>query len=256
MTMTHQNNQPTVTEQNPKTIVISLKEMGERYLGAMQRTHDIAAMVVQGTREVNERGYDELAASARFLPAQNLRLPFTFAKPVAERWLLRNLLADAFGALVPFIEDARTVCALHDWKKAGSDAAALPAIFGEQRQDFLRKDTAAKLDYLKEAHALEPQLCEHITALESLAACLLRHDGIVQKGAPLAFTLVSLDLVAAPAGSANPVQPRLGETRKEFAPGAEVTLEKVEYLNVIATIALFMNATLRRLQEKLAPVEE
>ena len=255
MTMTHENHQPTVTEQSPKTIVISLKEMGERYLGAMQRTHDIAAMVVQGTREVNERGYDELAASARFLPAQNVRLPFDFAKPVAERWLLRNLLADAFGALVPFIEDARTICALHEWKIAGSDATTLPAIFREQRHVFLRKDIAAKLAHLQKTHGLEPQLCEHITGLESLAACLIRHDGVVPKDAPLAFTLVSLDLVAAPAGSANPVQPRLGETRKEFAPGAEVALGKVEYLNVIATIALFMNATLRRLQEKLAAVE-
>ena len=249
--MTNESNQPTVTEQSPKTIVISLKEMGERYLGAMQRTHDIAAMVVQGAREVNERGYDELTAAARFLPAQNLRRPFAFAKPLAERWLLRNLLTDAFGALVPFIEDARTVCALHDWKVAGSDAAKLPAIFREQRTDFLRKDLAAKLAHLRETHGLEPQLAEHIVGLEALAACLVRHDGIVQKDAPLAFTIVSLDLVAAPAESGRPVQPRLGETRNEFAPGAEVALEKVEYLNVLATIALFMNATLRRLQEKL-----
>ncbi len=250
--MNHQTNQPSVTEQSPKTIVISLKEMGERYLGAMQRTYDTAAMLVQGAREVNERGYDELTAATRFLPSQSLRLPFIAAKPVAERWLLRNLLADAFGALVPFIEDARTVCALHDWKKAGSDAATLPAIFREQRQDFLRKDLVAKLAYLKESHALEPHLGEHITGLEALAACLIRHDGVVQKDAPLAFTLVSLDLV----GGEKKVQPRLGETRREFAPGTEVALEKVETLNALATIALFMNATLRCLQEKLAVTTE
>jgi hypothetical protein len=246
--------QPTVTEQSPKTITISLQDMAQRYLGAMQRTHDIAAMVVQGTREVNERGYDELAAAARFMPAQNQRRAFAAAKPVAERWLLRHLLSDAFGALIPFLEDARTICALNEWKKAGSDPTTLQPIFKEQRAEFVRKDTAARLAHLKDSYGLEPQLSAHITGLEALAACLVRTDGMVPKDGPaLAFTIVSLDLVAAPAGSAQPVQPQLGEARREFAPGAEVSLEKVEYLNVLATIALFMNATLRRLQEMLAP---
>ena len=240
------------TEPTPQTITISLKDMGDRYLGAIQRTHDIAALVVQGTREVNERGYDELTAAARFLPAQNARKPFATAKPVAERWLLRNLLADAFGAVVPFLEDVRTVCALHDWKTNGSDSATLPAIFNDQRNNFVRKDLAAKLGHLRDAHALEPQLSAHLLSLEALAGCLIRHDGVVPENAPLSVALVTLDLVAAPADD-RPVQPRMGEKRREFAPGTEVAFEKVEYLNVLATIALFMNATLRRLQEKLGP---
>jgi hypothetical protein len=211
-------------------------------------------MVVQGTREVNERGYDELAAAARFMPAQNQRRPFATAKPLAERWLLRNLISDAFGALIPFLEDARTICALHVWKTAGSDPATLQPIFTEQRSEFVRKDTAARLAHLKEVFGLEPQLSAHLIGLEALAACLVRNDGRVPKdGPPLAFTIVSLDLVATPPGAARPVQPQLGEAHKEFPPGTEVALEKVEYLNVLATIALFMNATLRRLQEMLAP---
>ena len=243
--------QPTVTEQSAKTITISLKDMAQRYLGAMQRNYDIAAIVVQGTREVNERGYDELTAAARFLPAQNQRRNFATAKPLAERWVLRNLIADAFGALVPFMEDARTICALHEWKKAGSDQATLQPIFKEQRAEFVRKDTAARLAYLKEKHALEPQLSAHITSLEALAGVLVRNDGVVPKdGQPLAVTLVSLDLVAAP-NAEKKVQPQIGEAKREFAPGAEIALEKVEYMNVLATIALFMNATMRQLQEKL-----
>lgn len=244
--------QPTVSEQSAKTITISLQDMAQRYLGAMQRTHDIAAMVVQGTREVNERGYDELTASARFLPAQNQRRAFGAAKPIAERWVLRNLLSDAFGALIPFLEDARTICALHQWKQAGSDPATLQPIFKEQRAEFVRKDTTARLAQLKDEFGLDLHLGAHIVGLEALAACLVRNDGTVPKdGAPLIFTIVSLDLVAAPAGSERPVQPQLGEAKKEFAPGAEIAMEKVEYLNVLATVALFMNGALRRLQEML-----
>lgn len=243
--------QPTVTEQTHKTITISLKDMAQRYLGAMQRTYDIAAIAVQGIREVNERGYDELTAAARFLPAQNQRRNFATARPLAERWVLRNLIADAFGTLVPFMEDARTICALHEWKRAGSDAATLPAIFRDQRNEFLRKDTAGKLAHLQEKHALQPPLGAHLTSIEALAGCLVRHDGVVPKdGQPLAVTLVSLDLVAAP-NAEKKVQPQLGEARKEFAPGAEVVLDKVEYMNVLATVALFINGTMRQLQEKL-----
>ena len=244
----------TTTEPSPQTITISLQDMAQRYLGAMQRTHDIASMVVQGTREVNERGYEELAAAARFMPAQNQRRPFSTAKPLAERWLLRNLISDAFGTLIPFLEDTRTICALHAWKTAGSDPATLQPIFKEQRAEFVRKDTAARLAHLKETFHLEPQLSTHLIGLEALAACLVRNDGVVPRdGEPLKLALVSFDLVAAPPGDERKVQPQLGEARREFAPGSEVSLDKVEYLNVLATIALFMNATMRRLQEMLEP---
>jgi hypothetical protein len=243
----------TTTEASQKTVTISLQEMAQRYLGAMQRTYDITAMVVQGTREVNERGYDELSAATRFLPAQNQRRAFAAAKPLAERWLLRNLLSDLFGALIPFLEDVRTICALHEWKKAGSDQAKLQPIFTEQRTEFVRKDLAARLAHLKEKHGLDLNLGAHITSLESLAACLVRHDGTVPKdGAPLTVSLVSLDLIPAQQGEERKVQAQLGEVRREFAPGTEVALEKVEYLNVVATVALFMNGAMRRLQETIS----
>ena len=108
-----------------------------------------------------------------------------------------------------------------------------------------------RLAQLKEKHGLEPQLSAHITSLEALAGCLVRNDGVVPKDGPtLAFALVSIDLIAAP-NAEKKVLPQIGEARKEFAPGAEIALEKVEYMNVLATVALFMNATMRQLQEKL-----
>ena len=245
--------QTTEPDQSAKTITINLQDMAQRYLGAMQRLHDVAALTVQGTREVNERGYDEMAAGARFLPLQNQRRSFANAKPIAERWLLRNILTDAFGALVTFLEDTRTICALNDWKNAGSDQATLQQIFQEQRADFVRKDSAARFAHLKETHDLDLHLSAQIIGLEALAACLTQRDGIVPKdGPPLVVSLVSVEVVAAPPGDERKVQPQLGESRREFAPGTEVALEKVEYLNVIGTVALFMNATLRRLQEMLA----
>jgi hypothetical protein len=245
--------QPAGTEGEQRTMTISLKDMAQRYLGAIQRTYDIAAIVVQGTREVNERGYDDLIASSRFLPSREKHAKFDQAKAIAERWILRNLVSDAFGAVVPFLEDARTVCALHDWKKAGSDQGKLPAIFNEERQKFVRLDTPGKLAHLQSTYGLQFRLSEHLTGIESLAACLIRHDGTVpEKAAPLSFTLVSLDLIAGKAPAESKLQPQLGEVRKEFAAGATVTLDKVEYMNVLATIALFMNDLMRVLQERLA----
>jgi hypothetical protein len=111
-------------EEARKMVTISLKDMAQRYLGAIQRSFDVAAVVVQGTREVNERGYDDLIASSRFLPNREQHRSFSEAKAIAERWILRNLLSDAFGAVVPFLEDARTICALDEWKKAGRSGEA------------------------------------------------------------------------------------------------------------------------------------
>jgi hypothetical protein len=239
------------TAANQNNITISLSDMAQRYLGAMQNIYDTAAIVVQGTREVNERGFDDLTAAARFMPSQKQRRPFLTAKPVAERWVLKNLLSDAFGLFIPFIEDARTICALHEWKVTGSNQATLPAIFQEERAAFLKLDTAGKLAHLSERFQLQIPLTEHMAGLESLAGCLVRDGGVVPAGgAPLAFTLVALDLVASPE-SDQKVQPRMGELKKEFAPGSTVELEKVEHMNALATVSLFMNATLRQLQEKI-----
>ena len=247
---------PTATEDPQRTITISLKDMAQRYLGAMQRTYDIAAVVVQGTREVNERGYEELIASSRFLPNREKHAKFEPAKAVAERWILRNLISDAFGSVVPFLEDARTVCALGDWKKAGSDQAKLPAIFQEERQKFVRLDTSAKLAHLQSTYGLQFRLAEHLTGIESLAACLIRTDGVVaENAAPLSFTLVSLDLVAGQAAAEPKLQPQLGESKKSFTAGATVSLDKVEYLNVLSTVALFMNDAMRVLQQRISTGE-
>lgn len=251
---TRQN--PEIPEETPKTVTISLKEMAQRYLGAMQRTFDVAAIVVQGTREVNERGYDELIAASRFLPNREKHRPFSEAKAVAERWILRNLISDAFGAVLPFLEDARTICALDDWKKAGSDQGKLPAIFTEQRQKFVGLDTKAKLEHLRTAHGLQFRLADHLTSIESVAACLIRNDGVVPaNGNALTLMLVSLDLVGTGAKSEGKLQPQLGETRREFPAGAAVSLEKVEFMNLLATIALFMNDAMRLLQAKLGSAD-
>jgi hypothetical protein len=247
---------PEVPEEARKMVTISLKEMAQRYLGALQRSFDVAAMVVQGTREVNERGYDELIASSRFLPNREKHRSFGEAKAVAERWILRNLLSDAFGAVVPFLEDARTICALDEWKKAGSDQATLPPIFTEQRQKFVGLDTKAKLNYLQATHGLQFRLADHLAGIESLAACLIRNDGVVPgNGGPLTFTLISLDLIAPASKAEAKIEPQLAETKKEFAAGSTVALEKVEYMNLLATIALFMNDAMRLLQARLASAE-
>ena len=239
------------TPAKQQSITINLSDLAKRYLGALQRTYDTAAMVVQGTREVNERGYDEMTVAPRYLPSQKDRRPFATAKPMAERWILRNLLSDAFGLLIPFLEDVRTICALHAWKKAGSDQATLGVVFQEQRADFVKKNMEEKLAHLKSAHALDPALSRNVASLEKLAACLVRNDGTVPKEDPaLEVHLVSLDLVAAPEAPKK-VQPRMAETKKEFAPGTEVELDKVEFMNVLATVALFVNATLRLLQERV-----
>ncbi len=243
--------QPATTPPNQQAITINLSDMAQRYLGAMQRIYDIGAMVVQGTREVNERGYDEMGAATHFLPSQKEKKAFDAAKPIAERWLLKNLLTDAFGLFVPFIEDARTICALFAWKKAGSDQTTLAPIFQEQRTEFVKKTTAEKVALLKEKHNLTPQLGDHVASLDALTGCLVRAGGTVPKdGQPLLVTFVTLE-VPASADPTKKVQPRMGEQKREFAPGTEVSFEKVDVLNILSTLALFMNSTLRALQDHI-----
>src|SRR5690606_21800774 len=90
-------NTPSITDAGaaPVSQTISLNDIGQKYLGALQRVFDTAAFLVEGSRQVNERTYDDFSSAVRFLPSQQQHRNFDAAKEESERWLLRNLLADA-----------------------------------------------------------------------------------------------------------------------------------------------------------------
>lgn len=262
-------NTPSITDAGtaPVSHTISLNDLGQKYLGALQRIFDTAAFIVEGARQVNERTYDDFSSAVRFLPSQQQHRSFDAAKEEAERWMLRNLLADAFSVAVPFLEDIRSVAALAHWKaETPTDQQGLQRILGEDRRAFLALDLAEKFAYLQNTHGISSQLSAQVQALAKVGTCLTARGGVVSErdltdGGELSFSLVALQLIPMQQGSVNggsstgeagaTIVPQFGELRRTFGVGQTIKLEKADYLNVITTLSLFVSSILKSLQENV-----
>lgn len=238
----------------PQTIQINLRDIGMRYLRAMQRVFDLASMTVGSLRTINEREYDAFARSARFLPSAQHRLDFSAAQNQAEAFLLKNLLAEALAPIVPFLEDCRTVAALARWKAAGAaDPSVAKKIITSDRQAFLKLPVAEMLAHLKQEYAIGHATEGSLPGFIKLAQCLAARGGVVSQedatdGDHLVVHLVTVEQ-AAPEAHGQPPRGRLAESPRRFKVGAKAELRKEETLNAIATVALFVAGTMQSVAE-------
>jgi hypothetical protein len=234
-------------------VQISLRDMGLKYLGAVQRCFDIACATIGALRCQTERDYDEFSRSARFMPSQQQRLEFDAVRPAAESWLLKQLLADAMGLMSPLLEDVRSVAELAKWKASGSaDQTRVQRILGEDRQAFLRLQLEEKLARLKGDLGIEAPNAAFLPGYLKLGAALIRGGTVAQadatEGNQLAVRLAVVDLQGVGAEGAGGVTGRMVEVEKKFAVGQRVEFRKEEVLCLFASIAVFVTGLLGSLQ--------
>ena len=242
---------PTAANQN---VQINLRDMANRYMGAVQRTFDLAASTIGSLRCQTEKDYDEFVSLGRFMPAPQQHASFDTIRPTAEQWILRHLLSEALGVLVPFLEDCRSVAALAEWKVTGSDQARIQKILGEDRQSFLRLGLPEKIAHLKEMFSItspaEGFLVGHLKLGQVLAKGGQVGDGDGNDGKDLVVTLTGVQLQPAQAGQ-QAAQGRLVNVPKRFAPGQRVEFKKEEVLALFASVAVFVTTLMGSLQQRV-----
>jgi hypothetical protein len=242
----------------PKSVQINLGEMSLKYLSAIQRTFDLAASTVGSLRCQTEKDYDEFARALRFMPSQQHHLAFDSVRPVAEAWLIRQLLAEAAGLLVPLLEDARSVAALAQWKAAGgTDQQRLQQIVGEDRQAYLRLSFDEKLKQLREQFNIgspnETSIQSYLKLGQALARGGVVTDADANEGKDLIVRLMAIDLQPVAAKPGETVQPgamtgRVLDVPKRFASGQKIEFRKEEVLSLFGGLALFVTAIMGSLQ--------
>jgi hypothetical protein len=241
---------PNPTTQN---VQINLRDMAGRYMGAVQRIFDLAASTIGSLRCQTEKDYDEFASLGRFMPSPQQHANFDTIRPVSEQWLLRNLLSEALGTLVPFLEDCRSVAALAEWKVTGSDQEKIQKILGEERQSFLRLGLPEKIAHLKEMFSVsspgEGFLVGHLKLGQVLAKGGVVGDGDGNEGSDLVVTLTGVQLQPAQAGGQQ--QGRLVNVPKRFSQGQRVDLKKEEILALFASVAVFVTTLMGSLQQRV-----
>ena len=241
---------PNPANQNVQT---NLRDMANRYMGAVQRVFDLAASTIGSLRCQTEKDYDEFISLGRFMPAPQQHASFDAIRPISEQWVLRHLLSEALGTLVPFLEDCRSVGALAEWKVTGSDQQKIQRILGEDRQSFLRLGLPEKITHLKEMFSIsspsEGFLMGHLKLGQVLAKGGVVGEGDGTDGNDLVVTLTGVQLEPAQAGGQQ--QGRLVNVPKRFSPGQRVELKKEEILALLASIAVFVTTLMGSLQQRV-----
>jgi hypothetical protein len=241
----------------PQSVQINLRDMGLKYLGAIQRSFDMAACTIGSLRCQTEKDYDEFARIVRFMPSQQHHLGFDRIRPEAENWLLRQLLADSMGMLIPMLEDARSVSELAKWKAAGgTDQSAVKKILDEDRKAFLRLSLEDKLKHLKEKFAISASNEAFLPGYLKLGAALTRGGTVAEndvtdnKNLVVRLAVVELGKVEKNDKSTpgSGITGRLLEAQKRFAVGDKIEFNKDEVLSLFAMIALFVTGIMGSLQ--------
>lgn len=246
------------TTPEPKAVQINLGDMSLKYLGAIQRAFDLAACTIGALRCQTEKDYDDFSRALRFMPSQQHHLAFDAIRPAAEVWLLRQLLAEAVGLLVPLLEDARSVAALAQWKATGNtDQTRLQQILGEDRQTFLRIAFDEKLKHLREQFEVgspnEGSIQSYLKLGQALARGGTVADADTTEGSDLVVRLMAIDLQPAAPKAGEAATPgamtgRLLDVPKRFAVGQKIEFRKEEVLSVFGGISLFITAIMGSLQ--------
>jgi hypothetical protein len=245
-----------------QTVQINLRDIGLKYIGGIQRIFDLAACTLGSLRCQTERDYDEFSRAARFMPSQQQRLAFDAVRPISEAWLLRQLLAEGLGLLVPVLEDARSVAELARWKAAGAaDQAQVQKILGADRQAFLALSLEDKAKFVRERFGISAPNEIFLHGYVKLGAALSRGGTVVENdatdGDELVVRLATVELQSTPAGEGGAqaaVTGRMTEVQKRFAVGQKVELKKEEALAIFATIAVYITGILGGLQGFVAKV--
>ena len=248
-------NTPSITEVNPpEPQTLNLNEIGQRYLAACQRGFDIAACLVAGVGAAAPEKYDELVKSVRCRPSEQFHRGFAEAKSETETYLLKAVISEALGLVVPFLEDIRTFCAVAEWRYGSpQEQSRLRSILTEERTAFLAKSMVSKIESLSKEFGVSTPLAGSIFALTKAGICLGARGGLVSEEdvtyeGELAFSLVSLDISGGE--NAEPAA-KVSEIRRRFAVGEKVHLESADYLHIVSTVAMFITSTLHSVKRVL-----
>jgi|GEM_PF-540092 len=245
---------PAVTPAQNTTI--SLNDVADRYLDHYQKLFDLLIFSLSSFRKASEQDYDEFANQLVIMPKNKVRMSFEKAKDATEGWVLKHILSEALGSVVPLMEDSRTICALCDFKAANSnDSAKLQAITTTDRQEFVQLPIAKKFDVLNSKYGLTSEVQEHVISLMEVTRALLVKDGVLtleetgnQPEITLKIRSVTLVQNPGPNNESFNLSRKISDNTRTVKVGEKIVLSKAEQFGSLITLAIFLSSLLQGVQ--------
>jgi hypothetical protein len=241
------------------TTTISLNDVADRYLNHYQKLFDLSMFSLSSFRKASEQDYDEFAQQLIVMPKNNSRMSFDKAKDATETWILKHILSEALGSVVPLMEDCRTICALCDYKAAKkNDTAELQTITGKNRQEFIALPITEKFAVLKKKYGLESDVQEHIQSLLQVTRALVK-EGVLTNAetdgkAEITLKIRSVSLIQTPgkpnAGGESTVSltRKISDNSRVVKVGEKIAFTKAEQFGSLVTMAIFLASMLQGVQ--------
>jgi len=230
---------------DPTSQTVSLNDIGQRYVGALQHLSDLMVLTWAGARIVNEQGYEETFRSVAGLPSTPFRFSLETAKAEAARWWFKNSLGEVLGLALVFLEDIRKVCGLVTFNVAKATSSGdLASLAAEINADNGPLDIPTRFKHLKSRYGLTLPLEAELLSLVALSRCFLQTGGTVPKGSALT---VQLKAIQPPAEGTT--EPRLADYTRTWKEGQRITVSREEHAAVFTTVSVFLSAMLAAVQE-------
>jgi hypothetical protein len=241
------------TPAQPQAININLTEISARYNAGVQRLFDIAAATVGGVRVQSEKDYSDFGKTAGFYPDGKTHTKHEEIRPVAEAWVVRNLLTEALNMLTPLLEDVRSVAALAEWKSTNENNNNLPKqILVEDREASLKTTFGERLNLLRSKYNVFSFVEGILPGLFQLNTILAVHGGKVPKellGPTGEWVLGLVTLIVEKGDGKSQPTAKLGRNDRRFALGSTVSLGKEDVLLMVGSIGFYASTLLNSLQE-------
>ena len=243
--------------EEPRGQVISLEGISRKYLGALQRRHDILAYEVASLPAVDAEKYEYFARLARIMPVQQIHMDHASAQRQVRGKLTVQALNDLLGLAAGCLDETHFLLTLIANKAAvesGSEDANRKV--QETQEAFARAALQDKFDLLEKNFGIMCELEDGIISLAFGLRIMMGRGGVVSPedlgdDGELAFEFKSVQQINPPKGAPEGAKPelRLADTRRSFRAGDTIEFSNSEIMGLTVTLASFFHSLFRSVDD-------
>lgn len=241
----------------PRGQVISLEGISRKYLGALQRRHDILAFEVASLSSVDAEKYEYFSRLARIMPVQQIHADHARTLQQMRGKVTVQVLNDLLGLAAGCLDEIHFLLTLIENKPAvesGSEEANRRV--SESQEAFARAPLQDKFDLLEKGFGVMCELEDGIISLAFGLRIMMGRGGLVSPEdlgdeGELAFEFKTIQQINPPKGAPDGTRPelRLADTRRAFRAGDTIEFSNSELMGLSVTVASFFHSLFRSVDD-------
>jgi hypothetical protein len=231
-----------------QTQVISLQNISQEFLGAIQRQFDLLAFNLAALSTATGEQYEQFARQTKRMPVAPIHQPFPAVRDYARALLLRNTINDLARMASACLDQCHLLCQLVKNQAAKRTQEEANQIVGEAHRAFIQSGLNEKFELLEKDFEIMCGTEDAIIAIAIGLRVLAVRDGEitaedVDENGELAFEFKSVQVVPPAAGAPADQKPeaRIVDTRRSFRVGDRLELTNSELLGLSITVTAFFS---------------